>query len=126
VIGSGREIDEIRKWALEHLPNTLAESNMSRVLTYMLKLSPGLTVFLENSEDSLGNNTTERALRGVVVGRKHHYGSRSKPGTEVAALFYAMMETAKLSGIDARANLREAATRAIKKPGTVTLPSNLT
>ena len=28
----------------------------------------------------------ERALRGPVVGRKNHYGSRSKRGTEVAAL----------------------------------------
>jgi len=37
-----------------------------------------------------------------------------------------MMETAKLSGIDARTYLRQAATRAIKKPGAVTLPSDLT
>ncbi len=36
------------------------------------------------------------------------------------------METAKLSEIDARAYLREAATRAIKEPGTVTLPADLT
>ena len=47
-------------------------------------------------------------------------------GTEVAALFYTMTETAKLSGIDARAYLREAATRAIKDPGTITLPSDMT
>ena len=64
--------------------------------------------------------------QGVVVGRKNHYGSRSKRGTEVAALFYTMMETAKLSGIDARTYLREAATRAIKAPGTSTLPSDPT
>jgi len=63
---------------------------------------------------------------GVVVGRKNHYGSRSKRGTEVAALFYTMMETAKLSGIDARTYLRQAATQAIKKPGTITLPTDLT
>jgi len=99
---------------------------MGRALNYMLKLWPGLTVFLDNPEVPLDNNAAERALRGVVVGRKNHYGSRSKRGTEVAALFYTMMETAKLSGIDARAYLREAATRTIKKPGTITLPNNLT
>ena len=120
------KIDEIREWAFENLPNTLAESKMGRALTYMLKLWPGLTVFLDNPEVPLDNNAAERALRGVVVGRKNHYGSRSKRGTEVAALFYTMMETAKLSGVDARAYLREAATRAIKKPGTITLPSDLT
>ena len=120
------KIDEIRKWAFENLPNTLAQSKMGRALNYMLKLWPGLTVFLDNPGVPLDNNAAERALRGVVVGRKNHYGSRSKRGTEVAALFYTMMETAKLSGVDAAAYLREAATRAIKKPGTVTLPSDLT
>ena len=99
---------------------------MGKALNYMLKLWSGLTVFLDNPDVPLDNNAAERALRGVVVGRKNHYGSRSKRGTEVAALFYTMMETAKLSGIDARTYLRQAATRAIKKPGTVTLPSDLT
>ena len=120
------KIDEIRKWAFEHLPNTLPKSKMGKALNYMLKLWSGLTVFLDNPEVPLDNNAAERALRGVVVGRKNHYGSRSKRGTEVAALFYTMMETAKLSGIDARTYLRQAATRAIKKPGAVTLPSDLT
>jgi transposase len=120
------KIDEIREWAFENLPNTLAESKMGRALNYMLKLWPGLTVFLDNPEVPLDNNAAERALRGVVVGRKNHYGSRSKRGTEVASLFYTMMETAKLSGIDARAYLRQAATRAIEKPGTITLPNDLT
>jgi len=120
------KIDEIREWAYENLPKTLAESKMGRALTYMLKLWPGLTVFLDNPEVPLDNNAAERALRGVVVGRKNHYGSRSKRGTEVAALFYTMMETAKLSGTDPRAYLREAATRAIKNPGTITLPTDLT
>ena len=120
------KIDEIRNWAFEHLPNTLPQSKMGRALNYMLKLWPGLTVFLDKPEVPLDNNAAERALRGVVVGRKNHYGSRSKRGTEVAALFYTMMETAKLSGIDARAYLREAATRAIQKPGAITLPTYLT
>jgi len=120
------KIDEIRNWAFEVLPNTLPRSKMGKALNYMLKLWPGLTVFLDNPEVPLDNNAAERALRGVVVGRKNHYGSRSKRGTEVAALFYTMMETAKLSGIDARTYLREAATRAIKEPGTITLPSDLT
>jgi len=120
------KIDEIREWAFENLPNTLPQSKMGKALNYMLKLWPGLTVFLDNPEVPLDNNAAERALRGVVVGRKNHYGSRSKRGTEVAALFYTMMETAKLSGIDARTYLREAATRAIKEPGAITLPSDLT
>jgi len=59
---------------------------------------------------------------------RHHLfaGSRSKRGTEVAALFYTLLETAKLSGVDPRTYLRQAAIRAINTPGTVTLPQDLT
>jgi transposase len=81
------KIDEIREWAFENLPEALPESKMGKALAYMLKLWPGLTVFLFNSEVPLDNNAAERALRGAVVGRKNHYGSRSKRGTEVAAPF---------------------------------------
>ena len=45
-------------------------------------------------------------MRGLVVGRKNHYGSKSKRGTEVAALYYTIFETAKLAGIDPKAYLR--------------------
>ena len=61
----------------------------------------------------------ERALRGPVVGRKNHYGSRSKRGTEVAALFYTLCETVKLRNVEPRAYLTQAAYAAIQHPGTV-------
>ena len=45
-------------------------------------------------------------MRGLVVGRKVHYGSKSRRGTEVAALYYSLLESAKLVGIDPAAYLR--------------------
>ena len=99
---------------------------LGRAISYMLKLWKGLTLFLEDPRIPLDNNAAERALRGVVVGRKNHYGSKSKRGTEVAALFYTLFETAKLSGVDPRSYVTQAAWRAIAELGTVTLPSNLT
>ena len=56
----------------------------------------------------------------MVVGRKNHYGSRSLRGTRVAAIFYTLIESAKLAGVEPRAFLREATRRAIAAPGTVT------
>lgn len=64
-------------------------------------------------------------MRGVATGRKNHYGSRSGRGTEVAALFYSLIETAKLTGLEPPAYLREATHRAIANPGTITLPRDL-
>jgi hypothetical protein len=52
------------------------------------------------TQTPLDTNGVERALRGVVVGRKNHYGSRSERGTRVAALFYSLIESAKLCGVE--------------------------
>jgi transposase len=61
----------------------------------------------------------------VVLGRKNHYGSRSERGTRVAALFYSLIETAKLCGVEPRDYLLQAAKVAIEAPGTVLLPHDL-
>ncbi|MGH8630091.1 MAG: IS66 family transposase, partial [Burkholderiales bacterium] len=86
---------------------------------------PALTRFVDDSRIPLDNNLTERALRGIVIGRKNHYGSRSLRGTQVAALFYSLIESAKLCGVEPRAYLREATRRAIARPGAVTPPRAL-
>ena len=44
----------------------------------MLNPWHGLTVFLENPWVPLDNNLVERQIRPLVVGRKNHYGSKSK------------------------------------------------
>ena len=64
-------------------------------------------------------------MRGPVVGRKNHYGSRSLRGTQVAALFYTLCETAKLVGVDPNAYLLRALHAAIAQPGVITLPDDL-
>jgi hypothetical protein len=47
-------------------------------------------------------------------------------GTEVAAIFYTLFETAKLSGVNPRDYVTLAANRAVADHGAVTLPSDLT
>jgi transposase len=106
-------VDGIRDWAIAQKPKTLPESGLGKAIAYMLGLWPGLTRFLTDARIPLDNNATERALRGLVVGRKNHYGSRSKRGTEVAALFYGLIETAKLAGVEPRRYLLEAAVAAV-------------
>jgi len=58
------------------------------------------------------NNATERAIRGPVVGRKNHYGSKSQRGTQVAATMYSILETAKLHAVEPAAYLAAAMLRA--------------
>ena len=91
----------------------------------MLERWDGLTRFLTDRRIPLDNNAAERALRGPVVGRKNHYGSRSIRGTRVAALFYTLCESARLVDVDAHAYLRHDVNAALTTPGAVTLPDVL-
>ena len=55
------------------------------------------------------------------MGRKNHYGSRSRRGTEVAALFYSLIESAKLCGVEPKAYLKDAVVRGLRGE-TILLP----
>ena len=106
-------VADIHAWALAKAQDALPKSSLGKAIGYLLGLWPGLVRFLADPRIPLDNNATERALRGAVVGRKNHFGSRSRRGTEVAALFYSLIESAKLAGIDPRQYLREAALAAL-------------
>src|SRR6266446_7249883 len=113
----------IQDWALAQRP--LPESSLGKAVSYMLGLWKGLTLFLDDPRIPLDNNATERGLRGVVLGRKNHYGSRSERGTEVAALFYSLLESAKLAGIEPKLYLHTATRTALENPKAVSLPYDL-
>jgi transposase len=51
--------------------------------------------------------------------------SRSKRGTRAAALFYSLVDSAKLCGVEPCAYLRGATLRAVRSPGTITLARDL-
>jgi transposase len=112
-------VERIRAWAVTAKTRTLPESGLVKAIDYMLGMWKGLVRFLDDPRIPLDNNGTERGLRGVVVGRKNHYGSKSRRGTEVAAIFYSLIESAKLAGVEPKAYLRravEAALRGEKAP----------
>jgi hypothetical protein len=61
----------------------------------------------------IDTNCTERGFRGPALGRTNFYGSHSNQGTEVAAIFYSLIETAKLNGVEPKRYLKVALTAAL-------------
>ena len=70
-------------------------------------------------------------LRGVDAGHQlgsvlqGHYGSRSRRGTHVAALFYSLIESAKLSGVEPKRYLLTATRAGLVDRPAITLPRDL-
>lgn len=117
---AGPLIDEIRAWVFAQ--GGLKRGEFGKAIRYLSSHWQGLVHFLDDAAVPLDNNRAERALRGLVVGRKNHYGSRSQRGANASALFYSLIGTAKLNGRDPDSYLREALIAAVTNPGAVTLP----
>ena len=119
----GRGLLWLKAWA--HQVRCLPKSKLGKARDYFLGQLPYLEQLEYHPELWLDNNPTERALRGPVLGRKNHYGSKSRRGTQVAAMMYSLVETCKLIGVDPEDYLVHAALAYAQKPGTVTLPGDL-
>jgi transposase len=111
-------LDAFRTWLLERAGDT--HVSIGKSAAYTLGIWDRLTRFVDDARIPLDNNATERAIRGPVVGRKNHYGSKSRSGTQVASTFYTILETAKLHTIDPAAYLKAAVLAADR--GDVLLP----
>jgi transposase len=118
-----RAVTEKMKTWLQHV-TALKTTSLGGAVRYTLGIWDRLTLFLEDPVVWLDNNRTERGLRGPVIGRRNHFGSKSARGTEVAAILYSLVESAKASGVDPISYLTEVATRAKQSPGAVLLPAD--
>ena len=105
-------------WDLKmHLP----QSSIGKAVDYTLKLWRGLNVFLDYAPVPLDNNGMEREIRGPVTGRKNHHGSHSLKTAEVAAVWYSVIHTCKINGVDPKSYVN-AALRGILKNEKVLMP----
>lgn len=113
-------VEGLRTWLTT--TGALPQSLLGKAITDTDGVWPGLVRFLDDGRIPIDNNASERTMRSLVVGANNHYGSKSLRGTEIAALFYGLLESARLAGVDPAAYLAEATRRAIANPATVTLP----
>jgi transposase len=114
-------LNELKAWLWDLA--ALKKLSIGNAAAYTIGNWERLTRFVEDPRIPLDNNATERAIRGPVVGRRNHFGSKSRQGTAVAATLYSLVETAKLHDIDPVRYLREAILAADR--GEVLLPWQL-
>jgi hypothetical protein len=114
-------LEKMRNWMQE--ARALKTTSLGGAIRYTMRNWERLTAFADEPLLWLDNNPTERGLRGPVVGRRNHFGSKSARGTEAAAILYSLVESAKVCDVDPIAYLNEVATRARRDPKAVLLPS---
>ncbi len=70
------------------------------------------------------NGLAERVVRSIVEPRNAYAGSRSEHGCMVAALFYSIVESGRLEGVDPHACMVEAVRRQLANRDDVLLPED--
>ena len=97
-------------------PNLSRHADLAKAMDYMLKRWPSFDRFLDDGRICLTNNTAERALRGIALGRKAWLFAGSDRGGDRAAAMYSLIVTAKLNDVDPQAWLADVLARIATHP----------
>lgn len=116
-------LDELYQW-MTTVP-VLTTTKLGKAIKHTLKLKERLWRLVDDPNVWLDNNPTERSIRGPVVGRRNHFGSKSKRGTEAASVLYSLVETAKLNKLDPKKYIHAVVEAAQRNSGVVTMPWDL-
>lgn len=100
-------IASFREWLKKELETEAPSGGYFAALRYADNQWPRLLVFLDHPEVPIHNNTSERALRGPVTGRKNWLFAGSEGGAEAAAVHFSIVASCMLAGIDPFAYLRD-------------------
>jgi len=72
---------------------------------------PKTRPYLDNGFFELDNNTCERAVKPVAIGRKNWMFAGSERGGKAMAIAFTLIDTAKLNGVDPQAWLTDVLSR---------------
>jgi transposase len=103
-------------WADEIARKLSRKSELAGAFRYMRSRWKALLRCLDDGRLALDNNPAERALRCVAIGRKNYLFAGSDTGGRRAAALYALIETAKLNGLNPQLYLTDVLIRIADHP----------
>ena len=95
--------DDLEAWLHAQLPKISGKSPLAQAIRYALGRMPKARPYLENGHLEFDNNTAERAVKPVAIGRKNWMFAGSEGGGKAMAIAFTLIETAKLNNVDPQA-----------------------
>ena len=103
--------DDLEIWLHAQLPKISGKSPLAKAIRYALSRMSKTRPYLDNGFLELDNNTCERAVKPVALGRKNWIFAGSQRGGKSMAIAFTLIETAKLNGVDPQAWLTDVLSR---------------
>lgn len=73
---------------------------MGRSIKYALDLEEELRNYLEDENLEISNNRAERSIKPFVIARKNFLFSNTKRGAKESLVYFSIIESAKMNGLD--------------------------
>lgn len=96
-------LDNLEIWLAAQLARIPGKSELAKAIRYALTRLKKLRPYLDHGFLEIDNNSAERAMKPVAIGRKNYLFVGSEGGGKAAAIAYTLIETAKLNGVDPEA-----------------------
>ena len=104
---------DLKRLMEQALPELSRQSKSAKAIGYCLKHWVGLSVFLDDGRLEIDNNTVERSMRPISLGRKNSLFAGSDGGAETWAILASLLNTAKLNGLDPQSYLNDVVERIV-------------
>ncbi|EEV6434482.1 IS66 family transposase, partial [Escherichia coli] len=99
-------LTSLHEWMVEKNGTLSKKSRLGEAFSYVLNQWDALCYYSDDGLAEADNNTAERALRAVCLGKKNYMFFGNDHGGERGALLYGLIGTCRLNGIDPEAYLR--------------------
>jgi transposase len=109
-------LEAFRSWLNAQVGALLPKSPIATAVNYTLSNWTALTRYLEDGDLVLDNNRSERALRGIAVGRKNWLFFGSDGGGQIAAIMLTLLKSAQRNGLNPYDYLTDVLTRIADHP----------
>lgn len=97
---SVRLLLELHQWFKENIIQVIPKSPIGKAIAYSLQRWDKLSYYASDGEVNIDNNPVENAIRPLAVGRKNYLFAGSHNAAQRAAMFYSLLNTCKLNGIE--------------------------
>lgn len=111
-------LERIRTWLETRRADTLPKSPLGQAIGYARAQWTALNRYIENGDLNIDNNRSENALRKVALGRKNYLFFGNDDGGRRAAIFYSLIVSCKLRGLNPAAYLKDVLVRIDTTPAT--------
>src|SRR5919201_3520129 len=111
-------LDKLHAYLLEIQAEALPKSPAGRALRYTLKNWTALNRYWHSGDLEIDNNATERAIRGIAVGRHNWVFFGSDQGGKTAAILRTFVASCQRAGVEPFAWFKDVLSRIANQPVT--------